>query len=216
MPGAEWRPCAAHPRLHPQAPWPVHGGMLWSSCVLSSATHVHTCNFIQFFCCAVCTDTCDAGWQAQDPNGTAAGDMAMGLWSGKLKHRMATQGGYSTVDLLNLTALIPDRFALYDSGPIELAVSLQHRLTRDRASRHVCAELQRMIGITSVYLGRLSAEGSSQEWTQACEHVFASKAVRRAVLASNFPSPQMQQFFVHDSPSCWCRPAHSQHDCSLA
>ncbi|CAL8465519.1 g5055 [Coccomyxa elongata] len=52
----------------------------------------------------------DSGLQAQDPNGTAAGDMAMGLWSGKLKHRMATQGGYSTVDLLNLTALIPDRY----------------------------------------------------------------------------------------------------------
>ena len=34
----------------------------------------------------------------------------MGLWSGKLKHRMATAGGYSTVDLLNLTALIPDRY----------------------------------------------------------------------------------------------------------
>lgn len=51
------------------------------------------------------------GWlgvQAQGPNG-AGSDMAMGLWSGKLKHRMATQGGYSTVDLLNLTALIPDR-----------------------------------------------------------------------------------------------------------
>ncbi|EIE23009.1 hypothetical protein COCSUDRAFT_63396 [Coccomyxa subellipsoidea C-169] len=45
----------------------------------------------------------------QDPNGTT-NDMAMGLWSGKLKHRMATQGGYSTVDLLNLTALIPDRY----------------------------------------------------------------------------------------------------------
>ena len=37
--------------------------------------------------------------------------MSMGLWSGKLKHRMATAGGYSTVDLLNLTALIPDRCA---------------------------------------------------------------------------------------------------------
>ncbi len=34
----------------------------------------------------------------------------MGLWSGKLKHRMATTGGYSTVDLLNLTALVPDRW----------------------------------------------------------------------------------------------------------
>ena len=46
--------------------------------------------------------------QAQEPNeGTA--ELSMGLWSGKLKHRMATAGGYSTVDLLNLTALIPDR-----------------------------------------------------------------------------------------------------------
>ena len=36
-------------------------------------------------------------------------ELSMGLWSGKLKHRMATAGGYSTVDLLNLTALIPDR-----------------------------------------------------------------------------------------------------------
>jgi hypothetical protein len=46
--------------------------------------------------------------QAQEP-GAGQNGMQMGLWSGKLKHRMATQGGYSTVDLLNLTALIPDR-----------------------------------------------------------------------------------------------------------
>lgn len=39
--------------------------------------------------------------------------MQMGLWSGKLKHRMATQGGYSTVDLLNLTALIPDKYMTF-------------------------------------------------------------------------------------------------------
>ncbi len=47
--------------------------------------------------------------QAQEP-GDGPTEMSMGLWSGKLKHRMATAGGYSTVDLLNLTALIPDRY----------------------------------------------------------------------------------------------------------
>jgi hypothetical protein len=47
--------------------------------------------------------------QAQEP-GEGSAEMSMGLWSGKLKHRMATAGGYSTVDLLNLTALIPDRY----------------------------------------------------------------------------------------------------------
>ena len=41
--------------------------------------------------------------------------MKTGLWSGKLKHRMATAGGYSTVDLLNLTALVPDR-CLYNTA----------------------------------------------------------------------------------------------------
>ena len=48
--------------------------------------------------------------QAQEPS-EGPPEMSMGLWSGKLKHRMATAGGYSTVDLLNLTALIPDRCA---------------------------------------------------------------------------------------------------------
>ena len=77
--------------------------------------------------------------QAQEPGG-AAGELGCGLWSGKLKHRMATQGGYSTVDLLNLTALIPDRranlppFLRAPVSPILRVVPHDRNLTKPRGA----------------------------------------------------------------------------------
>jgi len=77
-------------------------------------------------CLVVCADGCGL----QEPDGTGGGRTV--LWAGKLKHRAAGAAGVSTVELLTLSAAVPEVWArpLRTQGCLQ--VITRHRKTSQR------------------------------------------------------------------------------------